>query len=108
MLSCVPHKIISLLHPLPFARDEDTLQVSIWGHLLHAQCPQQEQCSLWRWQDRTWDLAFLLLASLLLFCSVWSREELGRPLYSVKGECPCLRGEERRASEFPLLSREGA
>ena len=64
--------------------------------------------SFWRWQAKYWDLGFLLLVSLLLFCSVWSLKEPGRPLSSVKGECPCLRGGERRASEVPLLFREGA
>lgn len=43
---------------------------------------------------------------LVLFRVV--REELGRHLYSVKGECACLRGEERRAPEVLLLLGEGA
>ena len=98
MLSCVPHKIILLLHSPPFARDEDTYSLP----------SVLNRNSFWRWQAKYWDLGFLLLVSLLLFCSVWSLQEPGIPLSSVKGECPCLRGGERRASEVPLLFREGA
>lgn len=106
MLSCVPHKIILLLHLPPFARDEDTLQVPS-GDI----CPFPSVLTRNSAVSGDGRASIGILSSFCWFlysCSVWSREELGRPLSSVKGECPCLKGEERRASEVLLLFREGA
>ena len=70
MLSCVPHKIILLLHSPPFARDEDTLQGSIWRHLLLAQCPQQEQFLEMAGQLLGSWLPPVGFSALVLFCVV--------------------------------------